>query len=63
MKEIYEEYKDLGWMNGWSTFPEEYLKCRQLKHPVREIQHYDSGSHNEVICEICKLRWHYDSSG
>jgi hypothetical protein len=58
-----EKYKDLGWMNSWSSFPPEYLKCRQLKHKIKDISHFPSGAHHEVTCDICKLRWHYDSSG
>lgn len=60
-----KEYKDLGWMNGWSGYPEEYLKCREAKHELQEINHDYSGYglHTEVRCPICKLIWHYDSSG
>ena len=58
-----DTYIDLGWMNGWDKFPEAYVKCRELKHKKRDISHDSSGCHHEVICDICKIVYHYDSSG
>jgi len=58
-----DTYVDLGWMNDWSTFPEAYKKCLELKHKKRDISHCEDGSHHEVICDICHTIYHYDSSG
>jgi len=58
-----DTYVDLGFMNSWGKFPEAYVKCRDAKHKRRDISHYQSGSHHEVICDICKIIYHYDSSG
>ncbi len=63
IKQRFAEYKDLGWMNSWSNFPDGYLKCRELQHITKDVSYYQSGSHHEVFCDICMLKWHYDSSG
>lgn len=58
-----ETYEDLGWMNVWGIFPLSYQLCKAAGHKRRDVSHCDDGSHHEVICDICKLVYHYDSSG
>lgn len=59
-------YTDLGFQNVWSTFPEQWQKCRELGH--KNLRHYDNslypnrGTDNIDICDQCKILWHYDSS-
>jgi hypothetical protein len=58
--------KDLGWMNGWgSSRPEEYKKCREQKHELKDEdlgtpKHH--GYNTLYSCDICGIQWHVDSS-
>ena len=43
----------------------EYGKCRRLGHELREFDnslHLNRGTDNVVICDECKIYWHYDCS-
>ena len=43
----------------------EYGKCQRLRHQHREIDnslYKYRGTDNVVICDICKIYWHYDCS-
>ena len=58
-----DEFKDLGWANGWKETPEIVKKCREAKHRVIDFDHSGNrGLHHEVNCPICKYIYHYDSS-
>jgi len=56
-----KNYKNLGWMNSWTSMKPEYTKCRELKH---EVEHSGDrrGIENKVVCHKCKIYWKYDSS-
>ena len=47
-----------------SDYPE-YGKCKRLKHQIRTFDNslYENrGTDNVVICDECKILWHYDCS-
>lgn len=55
-----DEYKDLGYANGWKETPPEYDKCKKLGHPLKE-----EGIGRclaEYSCPICKIKFKVDSS-
>lgn len=59
----FNSYLDLWWMNWWwrqENRPEEYKKCREEKHPLKEIQNSIRWTNNDVWCEECKIRYKYD---
>jgi hypothetical protein len=59
----WNEYKDLGWANGWRETPEAVKNCTH-KYPDRGT--IDDPSHrgyeNKVFCAKCGWRYRYDSS-
>lgn len=59
------QYKFLGWMNGWSSDTQipDYVNCKTNKHILIEVSHNRSGSENTVSCPVCKIFWKYDCSG
>jgi len=59
--------KDLGWANDWADTPrepEEYKKCCEAKHKITDIDvgPPHRGMDHVCTCDICNIRWHYDSS-
>jgi len=57
--------KDLGWLNSWyKNPPEEYKRCEELKHKRSDVDvgPPNRGMDHVVTCDICNIRWHYDSS-
>ncbi|MGA1712511.1 MAG: hypothetical protein ACO4CS_14615 [bacterium] len=56
------EYKDLGWANGWIDEPIELVQCHEAGHTVR--WKHDHEQHvTETVCEQCKYIYHADTSG
>ena len=64
LKKENERYKDLGWENSWNekTIPEIIKKCEKEQHKKTKIKD-EKGTDNQVICNICKTIYHYDSTG
>jgi hypothetical protein len=62
--EIPDDYKDLGWVNGWQgkPFPKEYIRCGNLNHKIKETQLSSRGSDYVSVCDICKIYWQLDCS-
>ena len=60
-----KDYTDFGWANGWSKYPVEITECKTLKHETTEHSNDPPFKkfHWIVTCHICKIIYHYDSSG
>lgn len=69
MQNSLNKYKDLGWANSWGGYntkltPNEVKNCINSNH-IRtdsDIGPLNRGIDHVVTCEICKIKWHYDSS-
>lgn len=55
------EYKDLGWENGWKGIPKELMDCHGLKHRLDDIKNLYPKSGHTVKCAICRIVYNYDS--
>ena len=59
--------KDIGWLNDWLGSPREhpeYTKCREAKHRISDIDIGPPmrGMDHLCECDICQIRWYYNSS-
>lgn len=53
--------KDLGWANDWHEVPNIVKNCKHKTESL-DVGPRNRGLHNIVTCELCKYRYHYDSS-
>ena len=58
-----EKWTNLGVANGWLKTPEELEKCQELGHTLKEKDHDRWNCYHHVRCDICKIKYSYDSSG
>lgn len=62
----WEFYKDFGFANGWhGQTPPEIQKCREMRHKTEDVDRghpKGRGKDHVVTCDICKIKYHYDSS-
>lgn len=57
-----ENYKYFDWANGWKYKPKDVKNCEELKHKRKDNSYSIRGSHNRIICEICKYYYDFDCS-
>lgn len=55
-------YKDLGWMNAWSIYPDEYQECCKAEHKKQSISLNRFSTLNIYKCEHCKTFFKVDTS-
>jgi hypothetical protein len=60
-----DEWKNLGWQNGWQETPLIVQACREAGHTPVEVNCDQSmhGYEHHVSCPICKYFYRVDSSG
>lgn len=56
-----EQYKNLGFRNGWIEEPEEFKKCTHT-HMTEHLYRPDQTTH-KLVCTICKFYYRIDMSG
>lgn len=56
-----QDYTYLGTMNMWKEEPEEYKKCKEEKHILKEER--VANCWKRYYCEVCKHYYEVDSSG
>lgn len=56
-----DDYKDLGYANGWKTDPPEEVVCESKKHKKERVT--KGNCLTLYYCPICKIKWMVDSSG
>lgn len=61
--------EDLGWANDWNGYdtdktPQRVKDCIAAKHKRTDIDigPPHRGIDHVVTCDICNIKWHYDSS-
>jgi hypothetical protein len=57
-------YADYGFANCWRKNPEAVKRCRKLGHKTTDVDVGPPmrGTDHVVTCDVCRIRWHYDSS-
>ena len=63
---VWADYKELSWANGWGKeVPEAFRECTRAKHRLTRVNLSSTpygGSHELYYCDVCRIKFHCDSS-